>query len=123
MSRNRSKSLLRSATLFATATEWLNDSLEVVCTVVIGQLLAGSDLFFSIDKNTSFIFVEFWFAVWFAAVVDVTSDVFSAGTVDGPVVVEFEEVFATAPLCFVIADSFASVFDHEVTLLKRRGGK
>lgn len=107
----------------ATTAVRLDHALEVISPVVVGQLFTRSYFSLGIDEHLFLVFGKLWFTIWFAAVVDVAGDVLAAFAVDGPFIIEFEEVFAAAPLRFVIGNDLTSVFDDQVTFLERRGGK
>lgn len=93
-----------------------DDLLEVVFAVVKGDLLAGSDTTLGFDKDRVLLVREFGISVRAAAVVDIAADVRAILPIEGPGVVQGEEIFAAASVGFFSRDLLAGVFDDLLIL-------
>lgn len=74
-------------TFVTSAAQWLDNHIKIHFAVIVRQLLTRVDFFLGVNKNVFFIGVEFRDTIWLATVVDITRDIGSPFTVDGPVIV------------------------------------
>src|SRR6516165_7053954 len=77
----------------AFAADRLEVGLEVIGAVVVVDFLARLDVLDRTDENLALARFDIAFGVRLAGVIDVAGDVLAHRTVDGPAVVEFEQIF------------------------------
>lgn len=74
----------------AFAANFLDEGIEIISAIVIGDLVPGLDV---LDRtNLDRVFHEINFGVRSARMIDIARPVSAAGAVDGPAAVDFEEI-------------------------------
>src|SRR5581483_9712960 len=104
----------------AFAADRLEVGLEVIGAVIVIDFLARLDVLDRADENLSFARPDVALRVRPAGVIDVTGDVLADRTIDGPAIVELEQVFVFDRVVFFlfaiqqrpkIADDFGALLD------------
>lgn len=101
--------------MFCAATAvGFDEVVEVVFSVVVGQLFAGFDCAFG--EHEHFLTLHFHFAVWTAGMVDIAGNVLSRGAVDGFSVANLKKILSCNTIRFVFCDDIAPVLNDESAL-------
>ena len=109
----------------ASATGGLDEQLEIVPPIVVGDLLAGLDRPYRAQDHLAL--YQRAFCVRPAGVVGVAADVAAGRSIQGPAAVDLEHVaaagLALARARFAGGDAAAGILDDERALGDRRGGE
>src|SRR5262245_38499535 len=105
--------------LVALAALRLDEAVEVVLAVVVGDLVARRDILHRRDQDLAL--HDVGFGVRPAGMVDVARGVAARGTIDGPAAVDLEEVAVVELVGDLVGEATAPVLDDEVALVDRLG--
>lgn len=94
---------------------WFDVFINIRLAVVVGQLFAG--LYFTLSVDLDRVFDNVGLAVRPTGVINVTSNVFSAASVHGPLRIDLKEILVCASVSFVVRYDLAGVFDHKLSFL------
>ena len=95
---------------------------EVCLPVIVGEFFARLDGAPGINKNS--LTIQYGFAVGFAGVIDVASEVRTSRSIDGELrLCEIEEIVTTLFFRCFIGDDLAPVLNHKLPALDGRLGK
>src|SRR5882672_8524338 len=116
------------ALLFASrafAADRLQIRLEVVGAVIVVDLFAGLDVLDRADHDLALAGADVGFRVRLAGMIDVARDVLAHGSVDGPAVVELEQIFVLDRVVFLLSaiEQWTKIADDFGALLDRFGGE
>src|SRR6266852_3058077 len=116
------------ALLFASrafAADRLQIRLEVVGAVVVVDLFAGLDVLDRADHDLALAGADVGLRVRLAGMIDVTGDVLAHRSVDGPAVVELEQIFVLDRVVFLLSaiQQRTKIADDFGALLDRFGGE
>jgi hypothetical protein len=105
----------------AFAANFLDERIEIIATIVIGDLVAGLDVLDRSDLDG--VFHEVDFGIRSARMIDIARAVSAAGAVNGPAAVDLEEI-----ACIELVGDFGSnpppaVANDELTLLDWDAGE
>src|SRR6266850_162295 len=109
----------------AFAADRLQIGLEVIGTVIVADLLARLDVLDRADKNLAFARTDVGLRVRLAGMIDVAGDVFAHRPVDGPAVIELEQIFVLdcVVLLLLAIEQRPEIADYFGALLDRFGGE
>src|SRR6266446_4382566 len=109
----------------ASAADRLQIGLEVVGTVIVVDLFARLDVLDGADENLALAGTDVGLRVRLAGVVDIAGDVFAHRPVDGPAVIEFEQIFVLdrVVLLLLAIQQRPEITDDFGALLDRFGGE
>src|SRR4051812_49112708 len=106
---------------FALATYRLDESVDIVAAVVIGDLVIGLDVLDRTDLDH--VLDEIDFRIGPAGVIDIAGQIAPGGAVDRPAVVDLEQIPGVHDLGVFGADLLAAIPDNESALLDRSAGE
>lgn len=105
----------------AFAANFLDEGIEIIAAIVIGDLVPGLDVF---DRtNLDRVFHEINFGIRSARMIDIARPVSAVGPVDRPAVVDLEQVPGIEMLGFGGGYLPADVSDDELSLFDRHQRK
>src|SRR5262249_19066550 len=107
--------------MVALAALRLDEAVEVLLAVVVGDLVARRDVLDRADDDLALLDVAL--GVGAARVVDVAGDVAPDRAVDGPLLVDLEQVAIVHLVGDLVWNPRSPVFDDEIALLDRLGGE
>src|SRR5262245_7612489 len=105
----------------APAAVLLDEGVEVVATVVVGDLVARVDGLDRADQNL--VLLDIRFGVRPAGMVDVAGDVLAARAIDGPAVVDLEQVLGVELVGDPVVQLLARIADDETSPADELGGE
>src|SRR5258707_11863116 len=107
----------------AFAADRLQIGLEVIGTVIVADLLARLDVLDRADKNLALAKTDVGLRVRLAGVIDVAGDVLAHRSVDGPAVIELEQIFVLdrVVLLLLAIEQRPEIADYFGALLDRSG--
>src|SRR5215831_18534125 len=97
----------------AFAAVFLDEGIEVVAAVVVGDLVARVDGPDRADQNL--VLLDIGFGVRLAGMVDVAGDVPAARAVDGPTVVDLEQILGIELVRDPVGQLLAGIVDDEAS--------
>src|SRR3954462_11189122 len=109
----------------AFAADRLQIGFYIIRTVIVVDLRARLDVFDGSDEDLALARFDVGFRVRLAGVVDITGDVLAHRTVDGPAVVQFEQVLVLDRVVFFLLaiQQRPKIADDLGALLDRLGGE
>src|SRR5258708_36251043 len=109
----------------ASAADRLQIGLEVIGTVIVVDLFARLDVLDGADENLALAGTDVGLRVRLAGVVDIAGDVFAHRPVDGPAVIEFEQIFVLdrVVLLLLAIEQRSDIADYFGALLDRFSGE
>src|SRR5206468_3908146 len=109
------------AALVALAADRLDEAVEMVLAVIVGDLVAGLDVLHGRDQDLAALDVGL--GIGPAGMVDVAGDVAPGRAVDGPAAVELEQVAVVDLVGALVGDLRPPVLDDERALPDGAGGE
>ena len=98
-----------------------DESVEIIAPIVIGDLVPGLDV---LDRpNLDHVLDKIDFRVRPAGMIDIAGPIASAGAVDGPAIVDLEQIAGVELFGVLGADLLAAISNDELALLDRGASK
>src|SRR5262245_41449391 len=105
----------------APAAVVLDESVEVVAAVVVGDLITRVDGPDRADQDL--VLFDIRFSVRPAGMVDVAGDILAARAVDGPAIVDLEQIFGIELVGDPVVQLLAAIADDEASPADQLGGE
>src|SRR5215468_10807733 len=105
----------------APAAAILDEGIEIVAAIIVGDLVARMD---RLDRgNQDLAFLDISLGVRPAGVVDVARDVLAARSIDGPTGVDLEQILGVKLVRDLVGQHAAGIADYEASFADQLGGE